>query len=731
MLKKILLGLGALVLLILLVIGTGWWVGAALFVESPQLPLPVSAARPEATGALNVPDPSTEDKQILFGDLHVHTSYSLDAAIFGTPASKGTGYTTPTDACDFARYCSALDFWSINDHAEGIAPWQWSATKEAIRQCNQVTDPAAPDMVSFLGWEWTQGASNPDPEKHYGHKNVILRDIGEDQVPTRPIAASTESIWHTLGKAPAPLRGLALLAMSRLNMEGYQSLAAHLRSISETPDCGQADVRDLPIECYESADTPTKLFQKLDQWGFDALVIPHGMAWGNSNPIGADFNYQMDQHNEKYQRLLEIFSGHGNSEIYRDLGIALPGDSVCPEPANGFTPCCWQAGEIIRRRCKGNGGEDCEDRAQRTQKMYLDAMNGVAAISLGRSVVPDTHPDDWAQCDQLTGSFQPAHDYQAKQTAQYMLTLGNKDKRYRPGFIGSSDNHTARTGTGYKEIERFYMTDTRDTGEPVPAGNPASDQPVTPSAMAFLDKEDGANGFLYTGGLVAVHSQGRNREAIWDALQRRAVYGTSGPRIGLWFDLVEANGEMRGMGSEVATQSNPSFRVGATGSIKQKPGCPDYVHNAMGPERTQSLCRNECFNPSDEAFRIDRIEVVRVLPRNSAQEKTADLIQDPWRVFDCSAQGSQCTAEFTDPEFISRGREAAYYVRAIQEATETIQGDPFRCEYDAQGQCVKTNLCIGIGKEDDCLSPAQHRAWSSPIYVRTGPGIRQVPGRGL
>jgi hypothetical protein len=132
------------------------------------------------------------------------------------------------------------------------------------------------------------------------------------------------------------------------------------------------------INCYESAETPSELFQKLDQWGFDALVIPHGMAWGNTNPIGADFNYQMDQHNEKYQRLLEIYPGHGNSEIYRDLDIALPGDSVCPEPANGFTPCCWLAGEIIRQRCEGNGGEDCESRSQRTrQSRFRPAGNAI------------------------------------------------------------------------------------------------------------------------------------------------------------------------------------------------------------------------------------------------------------------------------------------------------------------------------------------------------------------
>ena len=110
--------------------------------------------------------------------------------------------------------------------------------------------------------------------------------------------------------------------------------------------------------------------------------------------------------------------------------------------------------------------------------------------------------------------------------------------------------------------------------------------------------------------------------------------------------------------------------------------------------------------------------MVKILPRTAASEKPADLIQDPWRVFHCNGQENHCSAEFTDPEFTIDGREAAYYVRAVQEATATIQGDPFGCEYDGEGNCTKTNYCVGVDREEDCLSPAQHRAWSSPIYIR-------------
>ena len=73
------------------------------------------------------------EKQILFGDLHVHTTYSTDAFMWSLPYFNGPGASPISDACDFARFCSALDFWSINDHAEASTPRKWLDTKESIR----------------------------------------------------------------------------------------------------------------------------------------------------------------------------------------------------------------------------------------------------------------------------------------------------------------------------------------------------------------------------------------------------------------------------------------------------------------------------------------------------------------------------------------------------------------------------------------------------------------------
>ena len=61
-------------------------------------------------------------KQILFGDTHVHTSYSTDAFLWSLPILNGEGPHPISDACDYARFCSALDFWVTTDHAEASTP---------------------------------------------------------------------------------------------------------------------------------------------------------------------------------------------------------------------------------------------------------------------------------------------------------------------------------------------------------------------------------------------------------------------------------------------------------------------------------------------------------------------------------------------------------------------------------------------------------------------------------
>ena len=700
MLKKILLSI-ALITLILLttfyVVGKGYigqpW-GSEAVVQGP---------RPEAavidTGASVGAEP-----QILFGDLHTHTNYSLDAYLFNTSLIKGGGVVTPADACDFARYCSALDFWSINDHAEGLTPRVWDDTVNVIRECNaQAGEPSSPDMVSFLGWEWSNG-NKDDVPSHYGHKNVVFRSAEAGQTPTRPIAAKGQ---YPLTRVPPMLMGVLSL------FEGVfdaSDLGWYLEESRSTPICdNRLSADQLPTDCREVALTPQDLYRKLDEWGFHSLVIPHGLAWGTTNPLSGDFKDQLDQHEQRYQKLLEVYSGHGSSELFEDFSRSAQGESgqlQCPEATENFTPCCQQAGVIARDRCADPKSPACDQEVD-------DAINGFLkkGAPKGRNIFADATLDDWAGCGQLQNTFQPSSMYVPRLSAQYNLALGfderGEPKRARLGLMGSSDSHQGRPGSSFKESNRLLYTDHKDTGRKVFR---------TDSFKA--DKESGA--FYYTGGLIAAHTTGRDRDAIWGALNKRNVYATSGDRMLVWFDLLNAPSGSLPMGSEVSMTDIPRFRVKALGAFEQQSGCPDHAVAALGQERLRSLCGGQCYRPGgDRRKAITRIEVIRIRPQIRADEKIAPLIENAWRVFSCPADGDGCEVEFDDPDYTTGERSALYYARVIQEKQPLIVGDPFACEYDEAGICIKRNYCIGENAKPDmnCLSEAEPRAWTSPIFV--------------
>lgn len=676
---------------------------------------------------------SIGDSQVLFGDLHVHTTFSPDAFIMSVPLMGGTGLHPPADACDFARYCSGLDFWSINDHAEGITPRRWEETKQSIRECNALAgDPENPDMVSFLGWEWSQVST--DPKKHYGHKNVIFAHTDEARVPARAIAAPRAQL------ASAPMGRAAQWMMSLADFENrqfYWGIQGYYDEVADTPLCESGvDSRELPDDCLEVAQDPRELFAKLDQWGMDSIVIPHGNSWGMNTPATTTLDKQLNrqQHDPDRQILFEVYSGHGNSEEYRSwraTATAPDGSLYCPAPGeDGYLPCCWQAGEIIRERCitAGSDATECEARADEARQNFVDAGNS------GHLTVPGQQVTDWLNCGTCPDCFNEPMDHRPAATAQYAMAITNFDEpaeplNFRFGFIGSSDNHRSQAGTGYKEVQRKRMTEAfgadapsraavaqRDQREPVPYSEALD---ATGVGLVNLRNMERQNSFWLTGGLVATHSNGRNREAIWDSLNRKEVYATSGDRILLWFDYLGSNGAQP-MGSEVQSVTNPTFRVSAMGAFAQTPGCPDHAIAGLGQTRIDALCGGECYNPSDERYQIERIEVVRITPQKFADEPLENLIEDPWRVFECPAGEVSCDVEFEDETYRDAGREVLYYVRAIQEETQMINAANVRCDFDEQGNCVAVNPCYGdyrTPKDEDCTAPASQRAWSSPIFV--------------
>jgi len=483
------------------------------------------------------------------------------------------------------------------------------------------------------------------------------------------------------------------------------------------------------LERLEGTVTPEGLFAKLDDWGFDSIVIPHSGAWGFHNPPLHNWVHQLNatHHDPERELMIEIYSGHGNSEQWRPFVPFVrvsEDETICPEAAPDYEPCCRRAGEAILTRdpaCIDDPDSPaCAAAVDAARQAWIEASFD------GRYLFDKDWPDrpltddelgDCGQCRDC--DFNPAFSYTPNGTVQATLALANVDEtdadgdplRYRFGLIGSTDEHQGKPGVGYKEAKRFS-----DIFGPVDA----SLEPLSGTIDATAADWERQGSFWFGGGRIAVHSDSRSREDIWDALKTKRVYATSGRNILLWFDAVVAGAsDPVFMGETLRARTSPTFRVKAVGDWVQEPGCPEEVHEAMGDAFVEDICLGECYNPGTERFPIDRIEVVRIRPQVTGDEPLGDLIDDPWRVLPCDGSTEGCEVTFTDPDFAASGRSALYYVRAIHPEEPVLNGGQLRCRGIEGTRCTEIRPCEPgyRGEGDDCLAPAQHRAWSSPIFV--------------
>ena len=659
---------------------------------------------------------------VLFGDLHAHTYYSLDA--FSKVLSEPTDQPRdPAEACAYARRCAGLDFYANTDHAESLTAELWRRTREQVSLCDAEARAVAEPFHAFVGFEWSESGRGSASLPVYGHKNVIFRDIGPADLPARAIG-SFDSINATPGSGTGTLRFLyGALERGGIDRPPFDEYSRFFMQGLCNPGVPSPS---LPVDCYEVAETPAVLFRKLHEWDLPAIVIPHGTAW---TIAPADWRAQANpfDHDPDYQRLVEIYSQHGSSESLREYpspwrftnpttdAACAPGrvcDSnaecgvgyrcvadrcetatclmMCQSPPAGsdHLPCCWRALQLAESRpiCVARPDGPLCAALKRSARRY-----GAIAAADG---------DDWLACDQCTDCFQPAANYQGHGAVQAALATtgfaGAGDTNFHFGFVGSTDGHRAFPGS-VKEI--------KELAELFSSGLGAS-------------AERASTDFLYAGGLVAVQATAATREAIWRAMQERRVYATSGPRIVLAFDLMTGSAP-RPMGS-IATVSGPrTFRVEATGAFPQRPGCPEELRATMGDDFIENVCSGECHFPDTAArrLRITRIEVVRIQRQTAPDQPLGTLIEDdpPWRTLTCPGGLATCSVTFADDA--PPDGETAYYVRAIQEPTPMVNGDPLRCIRDADGRCIASTPCDPDDDGDDCLGANEERAWSSPIYV--------------
>ncbi len=225
------------------------------------------------------------------------------------------------------------------------------------------------------------------------------------------------------------------------------------------------------------------------------------------------------------------------------------------------------------------------------------------------------------------------------------------------------------------------------------------------------------------GGLAVVWAEENSRDALFAAMRRREVYGTSGTRPIVRFfggriprnvcdqGTVVERGYQSGvpMGGEIGlVASKPRFAVMAT----RDPGAPGFPGTPL--QRIQIIkgwvditgtAREKVFEVAGDAD-------------NGATVDTATCTT--------SGQGSDSLCEvWTDPEFDSSQR-AFYYARVVE--NPICRWSQVLC--NQQGVDCGGTIPPGMGQ---CCNPSrpttiQERAWTSPIWYRPE-GIARTRGR--
>jgi hypothetical protein len=561
-------------------------------------------------------------KNLYFGDLHAHTSYSMDAYFLDTRA-------TPWDAYAFARGAvlgigpldesgqpsvyrqlapgRELDFSAVTDHAEYIGE---AAVCTEAGVFGSGYDEA--DCVDFRGgrsysqfWrdvpDRLSGVCGPDGE----YCNAAM-----EQRWVNTIAAAND--------ATVPCEFTAFIGYEWTPGERREG-KTHRNVIFRNDQ-----VPPLPHSAFTNSDRG-ELWRSLDETcapgsGCQAITIPHNtnLAAGNSltiqYPEGATLFEQQALAGQRlrFERLLELTQHKGTSEC-------VPGLASDEDCDFELFPC---------------PGETCMNEG--------DTFRGALKAGLV----------EWQRI-----GINP-------------LKLG---------AMASTDSHNGTMG---------------DVGESNYAGHSGRVQ-ATPYAR--LTNPD--NPYGSPGGLLAVWAVQNTRDAIFDAMLRREVYGTSGPRIGLRFfagsnyiprDCRDAAAVIRGyrrgtpMGSEIkAVAPRMSFMIQIS---------PD----AVPIERVQLI------KGYVDAAGVPR-ETMTELPRlRHAPPGQLPATCDEANV-DCASLCGVVYDHAFEPQ-----QASFYYLRVLE--YPTYRWSKYDCE-SSEETAALPNCQPGVLPET-----IRERAWSSPIW---------------
>ena len=606
-------------------------------------------------------DPSKSAERVpLFGDLHVHTTYSFDAYIFGTLA-------TPDDAYEFAKGKSIkhpagfdvsldrpLDFYGVTDHGTFLGHVEEAATPgtpyyEAPSSI-QVNDINSPENLN----------TSTIPRRTQAFGGFLINTItafSENKLDIKYADSVSRRAWLD-----------TVEAAQRHNDPGNFTTFIAYEYTASTPNMGnlhrnvifKGNTNRIPSIPYSRANSndPEGLWKWMDRIredGIESIAIPH-----NSN--GSD-----------------------------GFMFALK-DSF----GNPFTP------------------EYADLRMRNEPIVEITQVKGTS----------DTHPalstnDEWADFEIMpfkvaTQSFSEPKGSYVRDALLEGLKMEKKEgfNPYKFGFIGSSDTHTA--ASSQEEDNFFAKIGLLDSSAALRGSIPMTD-PAVLAAGRSLNEVDGkiymdSSAITWgASGLAGVWAEENTRDSIYDAFRRKESFATSGPRMTIRFfagydldtskindtDLVEylyTKSETMGADLDGISNQIPSFFVWAvrdsyTAPLQRVQIIKGFVDSQGNPqEQVFDVACSDGGSPNPETYRC---------PDNNAKIDISNC------AFSQDVGASELKTFWSDPTF-EVDQRAFYYVRALENPT---------CRWSTW-DAIRNN----VEPRSDMPKTIQERVWSSPIH---------------
>jgi hypothetical protein len=583
-----------------------------------------------------------------FGDLHVHTSNSFDAYVFGVRS-------TPEDAYRFARGEAIhhdagyeikldgppLDFLAVTDHGEylGIVP-----------AMDTEGNPLSQTETAKIAFgDNAQSAAD------------VFRRIGLSFVVGEPIdeindAAYMNSVWaDTVAAAEryyepgtfTTFAGYEFTAMRLISQEAGAAANLHRNVIFRNK---------APAEIFSTlhSTNPKDLWtwmQTQREAGLDVLAIPHNSNASNGGMFA-----------------LETYAGAPITDAWARTRLAN-------EPLVEIT------------QIKGTS---------------------------------DTHPrfspnDEWANFesfDYFVGSSERATVNEADFVRPALasgISLGQEIgfNPYAFGLIGSSDTHI---GAGTFSEENYWGKFPQDGAGPSqrqsvpPEGYSRwEDLPNDASSRALSASQYSASG------LAGVWAESNTREAIFDAMQRKETFGTSGPRMRVRLFAGDYDAAMLGSPDLLETAYARGVPMGGRLTGAAASTAPGFIAWAVRDAQSAPLQRLQIIKVWEENGKAKEAvydvacsgdglpdPVTHRCPDNGASVDISTCATKP------GTGAGELRAFWRDPDW-QAGKQAAYYVRVLENPT---------CRWS-------TWDAARAGTLPNPALPAtlQERAWSSPIWV--------------